>query len=285
MTDYKNDTKLVDGGRRKEWTSGIINTPVYRASTCTFSSFAELQASHAKAGGHELYYGRKGTPSQWSLEEALMDLEGPEAEGCMLYPSGASAVSGAILSVVKAGDHILITDSSYEPTRYLATSFLKDLGVSTTFYDPMIGGDIQGLMQENTTCVIVEAPGSLTFEVQDVPAIAKAAHNSGAKVIMDNTWATALNYQALEKGVDIVVHAATKYIVGHSDVMMGAAIASKDCYPNLQKSAFTLGLTSSPDDCFLALRGLRTMGVRMRQHEENSIKVASTIDMEAFAYI
>lgn len=279
-TSMKKQTTIVTAGRDKKHTHGIVNPPVYRASTCLFESHQELKDRNKDPYDRHLYYGRKGTPTHWALMDALMALEGAQAETCMLYPSGLAAVSGAILAVVKAGDHILISDSAYDPTRALAKNFLSRMGVDHTYYDPMIGEDIRDLIRDNTTCILVEAPGSLTFEVQDIPAISRAAHNSGHDicVIMDNTWATALYYQAFDKGVDIVVHAATKYIVGHSDVMLGAAIANKKYTKPLQQATASLGYICSADDAYLALRGLRTLDVRLRQHQENALTIARWLD-------
>lgn len=267
------DTILATAGRRKEWTSGIVNPPVYRASTVLFDSYAHLQERLKDVTELKLFYGRKGTPTHWALREAMCEIEG--GAGAMLYPSGLSAVCSAILSVVKSGDHVLITDSAYEPTRYFANGTLKKLGVETTYYDPLIGGDIEDLIQENTKVVLVEAPGSLTFEVQDIPAIAEKAHEAGAFVIMDNTWATPLLYRAFDHGADIIVHAATKYICGHSNVMMGIIVANDRTWKYVEKYTHEMGLTTSADDAALVLRGLRTLGVRLKAHEENALLVAS----------
>lgn len=270
----KKETEIVTAGRKKDYTHGIVNPPVYRASTCIFDTWEDLKQGNKNPYNRTLYYGRKGTPTHWALIDALMELEGEKAADGLLYPSGLAAITGALLAVVKSGDHILITESAYGPTCQMAETVLKRMGIEVTYYDPMIGADIDRLFQPNTSCVLVEAPGSLTFEVQDVPAIAEKAHGIGAVVVMDNTWATALYYQALEKGVDIVVHAATKYIVGHSDVMMGAALANAATIERLRSYAMTTGQTVSADDAYLALRGLRTLAVRLPQHQSNALTVA-----------
>ena len=267
------ETILVTAGRRKEWTHGIVNPPVYRASTVIHETYADLQERLKDINALELFYGRRGTPTHWALREAMCELDG--GEGALLFPSGLSAICNAILSVVKSGDHILITDSAYEPTRYFANGTLKKMGVETTYYDPMIGAGIADLIEENTSMVLVEAPGSLTFEVQDIPAIADEAHKAGAVVIMDNTWATPLLYRAFDHGVDISVHAATKYLCGHSDVMMGIAVANERTWKRLEKTGFETGNTVSPDDASLVLRGIRTLGVRLKAHEENALLVAA----------
>lgn len=277
MTDKtkKIDTTLVTAGRKKEWTNGIVNPPIYRASTVLFDNYAHMRERIKGINEQQLFYGRRGTPTHWALREAMRELD--DGAGAMLFPSGTASIMGSILSLVKSGDHILVTDSAYEPVRHACTGFLKKMGVETTYYDPLIGGEIEGLMRENTTVILVEAPGSLTFEIQDIPAIAKVAHAHGAYVIMDNTWGTPLLYKALEHGVDIVAHAATKYICGHSDVMMGIAVANERTWRQLENTNFSLGITVSPDDAALVLRGLRTLGVRLKAHEENALKVAAWI--------
>jgi cystathionine beta-lyase len=269
----KTDTQLVHGGRRDEWSHGVVNPPVYRASTCLFDSYADLRERCADPSAKKLFYGRKGTPTQWALEEAITELEG--GDGTMLYPSGVAAITGAILSLVRAGDHILITDSAYEPTRTFSSGLLSQMGVEAEYYDPMIGGDIEKLFRDNTRLVMTESPGSLTFEVQDLPAIIAAAKKRDIYVAVDNTWATPLYLKPLEMGADISIHAVTKYIGGHSDIMLGSATANKRTFKALQRTAYQLGQTCSPDDAFLASRGIRTLGVRLKVHEENALKVAA----------
>jgi len=274
MTDkHKTDTILVTSGRKPEWTHGIVNPPIYRASTCLFDSYADMRARIADPSGKKLFYGRKGTPTQWAFADAMTELE--NGEGTMLYPSGIAAVTGAILALVKSGDHILLTDSAYDPTRSFADGFLKTMDVETTYYDPLIGSDIKSLLKPNTSVILTETPGSLTFEVQDLPAIIAAAQDHGAYVITDNTWATPLLLNPLEMGADITVHAITKYVGGHSDIMLGSATANKRTFKKLQRTAFQMGQTVSPDDAALALRGLRTLGVRLKQHEENALLIAA----------
>jgi len=273
MTKKNIDTVLVTAGRKDEWTHGVVNPPIYRASTCLFKTYDEMRERVADPSAKKLFYGRKGTPTQWAFADAMTELE--HAEGTMLYPSGIAAVTGAILALVKAGDHILITDSAYEPTRTFANGFLKSMGIETTYYDPLIGGDIKSLFRDNTTVILTETPGSLTFEVQDLPAIIAAAKDQGAYVIVDNTWATPLFLCPLDIGADISVQAVTKYVGGHSDIMLGSASANKRTFRKLQRTAFQMGQTVSPDDAALALRGLRTLGVRLKQHEEAALKIAA----------
>lgn len=276
MSDNKKSTKietrLVTDGRRDEWTHGIVNPPVYRASTCIFESYDTMRERAKDPAARHLYYGRKGTPTQWSLEEALTDLEG--GAGTKLYPSGVAAVNSAILALVSAGDHVLMVDSAYEPTRAFARSILQRFGVETSFYDPMAGENIAADFRENTKLVVAESPGSLTFEVQDIPAIAAVCRDKGAWLLVDNTWATPLYCNPLALGADVSVHAVTKYIGGHSDLMMGSVTANERAYPLIEKAAFSLGQTASPDDAFLASRGLRTLAARLKIHEEKALTVA-----------
>lgn len=268
----KPSTRLVTAGRRKEWTQGIVNPPVWRASTILYDSVAELK-ERQKDTHHRLYYGRRGTPTQWSLAEALTELE-PGAEGTLLYPSGVAAVSTALLSVLRPGDELLMVDSAYEPTRALCDGLLKRFGITTRYYDPLIGAGIADLFSDNTRAVFMESPGSLTFEVQDVPAICAAAKARGIVTLLDNTWATPLYFRAIEKGVDLSILAATKYVVGHSDVMLGSVTAAPSIWKKLRQTTYQLGQHVSPDDVWLGARGLRTMGVRLSQHQESALKVA-----------
>ncbi|MBL4839096.1 MAG: cystathionine beta-lyase [Kordiimonadaceae bacterium] len=272
-TNGVNETTLVTAGRKKEWTHGIVNPPVYRASTCLFETYQELQVRIADPTNGKLFYGRKGTPTHWSLSDAVTELEG--GEGTVLYPSGLAAVTGAILSLVSTGDHVLVSDSAYDPTRAFANGFLTKMGVHVTYFDPLIGAGIDSLFEDNTKLVLTETPGSLTFEISDLPALCKVAKKHGAYVIADNTWATPLLFNPLEHGADISVHAATKYLGGHSDVMLGTATANKRTFKKLQRTAFQLGHTVSADDASLVLRGLRTLGIRLKQHEENALILAA----------
>lgn len=274
MSDNE-DTKLVTGGRRKEWTHGVVNPPVYRASTCLFDTYAQLRERVADPTAKQLFYGRKGTPTQWALGEALTELEG--ADGTMLFSSGIAAVTTSILALVKAGDHVLITDSAYEPTRTFANGLLKAMNIETEYYNPTVGANIAALLRPNTSVIVTESPGSLTFEVQDIPAIVAAAKENNTYVITDNTWATPLFFKPLEHGVDISVEACTKYISGHSDAMIGSASAVGKAWRKLSRTAYQMGHMVSPDDAFLTSRGLRTLGIRLKAHEENALKIAAWI--------
>ncbi len=268
----KKPTRIVHSGRGGKYAPGMINVPVYHASTIVFPTVAEFRQAVARRNEQVLYYGRRGTPTQWALADAMTELEG--GAGCVLYGSGLAAITASILAFVKTGDHLLMTDSVYEPARAFCDSVLKDLGVETTYYDPLIGGGIAGLMRPNTTVVFTESPGSLTFEIQDIPAIAAAAHAGGAVVLNDNTCASPLNLRVLDLGADVAIHSLTKYVVGHSDAMLGAAVANQDTLARLQRSGYLYGHAASPDDCYLALRGLRTLAPRMKQYGETALRLA-----------
>jgi len=271
VTGRRPDTKLVQGGRRKEWRSRLVNPPVHRASTILFDSVAEMRAAAPEFG--KLYYGLHGTPTQWALSEALTELE-PGAAGTMLYPSGLAAVTAALLSVLSAGDELLMTDSVYGPTRRFCDSFLRRYGIATLYYDPLAGAGIGELIGERTRAIFLESPGSLTMEVQDVPAICAEAKARGVVTLLDNTWATPLFFPALAAGVDLSILAGTKYVGGHSDVMLGSVTATADWYPKLERTSWDLGQSVSPDDAWLCSRGLRTMGARLRQHEASALRIA-----------
>jgi cystathionine beta-lyase len=265
------DTSLVHGGRRREWRGRLVNPPVNRASTILFDSVAEMRAAAPEFG--KLYYGLHGTPTQWALAEALTEME-PGSAGTMLYSSGLAAVAAALLSVLSAGDELLMTDSAYGPTRRFCDGFLKRFGVTTRYYDPMAGAGTAELIGERTRAIFLESPGSLTLEVQDVPAICAAAKARGVATLIDNTWATPFFFPALAAGVDLSILAATKYVGGHADVMLGSVTANADHYARLERTSWDLGQSASPDDAWLCSRGLRTMGVRLRQHEAGALKVA-----------
>lgn len=265
------DTRLVGAGRRKEWTGKVVNPPVWRASTILFDNVADMQGATPEDG--RFYYGRHGTPTQWSLAEALTEME-PGAAGTRLYPSGVAAVSIALMTVLRPGDELLMVDSTYGPTRAFCDGVLKRYGVRTTYYDPLIGRGIADLIGDDTRAVFLESPGSLTFEVQDVPGISAVAKERGIVTLIDNTWATPLLFPALAAGADFTILACTKYIVGHSDVMIGSVTTTAEHWRSLADTSRALGQHVSPDDAYLAARGLRTLGVRMKRHEENGLAVA-----------
>ena len=266
-------TRVVTAGRRREWTGGVVNPPVWRASTILYDDVAALRAGTRGDSHHQLFYGRRGTPTQWSLAEALTELE-PGAEATFLYPSGVAAVAAALLSVLSAGDEVLIADSAYDPTRSMASGLLKRLGIASRFYDPMVGAAIAELVGPRTRAILLESPGSLTFEVQDIPAIVAVAKGRGLVTLLDNTWATPLRLPALALGIDLSILACTKYVGGHSDVMIGAVSATRECWAALRDTSRQLGQTVSADDAFLAARGLRTMAVRLDRHEASAMTIA-----------
>jgi cysteine-S-conjugate beta-lyase len=279
------DTSLVQAGRRAEWTGdprlggGIVNPPIWRASTILYDNVADLKA-RGRDTHDRLFYGRRGTPTVWALADALTQLE-PEAEGTLLFPSGVAAISTALLAMLKPGDELLMVDSVYEPTRLLCDGLLADLGIKTIYYDPSIGGDIAQLFTSRTGLIFMESPGSLTFEVQDVPAIVAAAARDGILTMIDNTWATPLYFPALTHGVDISMMSLSKYVGGHSDVMMGSLTARGLIWPKLRHATYQLGQNVSPDDCALALRGLRTLGVRLERHQQSGRAVARWLESQS----
>ncbi len=269
-------TKLITAGRDKKWTNGVVNPPVQRASTVVFNTVAEKNHAAVNRANKTLFYGRRGTNTHFALQEAMNEIEG--GAGCALYPCGAAAISNTILSLVEAGDHILVVDTCYEPTRDFCEKILAKFGVETTYYDPLIGEGIRELIKPNTKLLFTESPGSITMEVQDVPALASIAHEHDIIVVLDNTWGAGVNFSPFDHGVDISVQAATKYIIGHSDVMMGTAVANEKYWPQLREQSYLMGQYVSPDDAYMALRGLRTLDVRLRQHAENSLKVAQWLE-------
>jgi len=278
MTDSEKRprTKLVEGGRRKKWRGHLVNPPVERASTILFDRAAELDCRPALGKYH---YGLQGTATHWALSEALTALE-PGAAGTALYSSGLLAITTALFAVLKPGDELLVTDSVYGPTRHFCDSFLKRYGIATRYYDPLIGAGIEPLITPATRAILLESPGSLTMEVQDVPAICGVARARGVVTLLDNTWATPLLFPALAAGVDISILAATKYVGGHADVMIGAATATAEHFERLQRTSWDLGQALSADDAWLGSRGLRTMAVRLKQHEESALKIAEWLQAQ-----
>lgn len=266
------DTRLTTSGRDPQANFGIVNPPVYHASTVTFPTVEAMEKAD-KNKFDQTYYGRYGTPTTFAFEEAVADLEG--AERAIALPSGMAAIAVALLTNTQAGDHVLITDGAYYPTIKFANTVLKKFGVQTTYYDPMMGADIASLIRPNTKIVFTEAPSSITFEVSDIPALAKAAHNAGALVAIDNTWSAGYHFKPFKHGVDISIQAATKYIVGHSDAMLGTlSMNDKALWKRSKITAGALGHAASPDDCYLGLRGLRSLAARLPRHESSALKLA-----------
>jgi cystathionine beta-lyase len=265
--DKKPSTKLVEGGRRKEWRRRLVNPPVERASTILFDSVAEMRGSKPALGTYR--YGLQGTATQWALAEALTGLE-PGAAGTVLYPTGLAAITAALLTLLSPGDELLVPDNVYGPTRRFCDTFLKRYGIAARYYDPLSVPE----PSEQTRAILLESPGSLTMEVQDVPGICAMARERGIVTLLDNTWATPLLFPAIAAGVDVTILAATKYVGGHADVMLGTATAAGEYYQQLQTASWDLGHSVSPDDAWLGSRGLRTMAVRLKQHEESALKIA-----------
>jgi cystathionine beta-lyase len=267
------DTTVVTGGRDPASYHGFVNPPVYHASTVLYPSAEDFVAHRAR-----YQYGRRGTPTTEALEVAVQELEGPRCAGVALLPSGLAAIAAALLSVLKAGDNLFVTDSAYGPTRAFCDQMLSRLGITTTYYDPLIGGAIAALLAPNTRAVFIESPGSLSFEMQDVAAIAEAAHGKDALVLMDNTWATPLYFRALDFGVDLSIQAGTKYIGGHSDVMLGTVSANSVTAAGLKNTVRLNGWCVGPDDMYLGQRGLRTLAVRLDRHYRSGVVVARWLE-------
>lgn len=269
----KKNTKLISAGRAKKYTGNIVNPTIARASTILFDSIAEMQHAAANHKQGVEYYGRHGTSTTFAFCAAMAELD--NAAGCYVYPCGTAAITAALLSFLNSGDHLLVVDSVYEPTRNFCSNSLARMGIEVTYYDPLLGAGIEQLIQSNTQVIFLESPGSLSMELQDVPAIAKVARKHDIISIIDNTYATAWNFKPLDVGVDVTVQSATKYINGHSDVMLGIACANERSWPTLQARSYELGQCASVDDIYTALRGSRTLGVRLKQHADNAMQIAN----------
>lgn len=270
-----NRTRMLYAGREPADQHGFVNAPIYRGSTVLSPTVEHLQARQG------YIYGTRGTPTMRALEDAWSELSG--AAGTILLPTGLSAITTAILAVVKAGDDILVTDSVYFPTRAFCSGLLARLGVATRYFDPLIGADISGLIRPNTTLIFTEAPGSQSFEMQDIPAIVSAARAAGHEicVMMDNTWATPLFFPPHQRGVDMAIEAGTKYLSGHSDLLMGLVSANSVWFPRLRAAFDLLAPTAGPEDIFLCLRGLRTMELRLREAERQALVMAQWFERRA----
>ena len=274
MTKKHLDTTLVQAGRSKKYTQGSVNSVIQRASSLVFDTVEEKKIATRNRAKGGLFYGRRGTLTHFSLQEAMCELEG--GAGCALFPCGAAAVANTILAFVEQGDHILMTNTAYEPSQDFCTKILSKLGVTTGWFDPLIGEGIAELIQPNTRIVFLESPGSLTMEVHDVPAIVKAVRSKApeAIVMIDNTWAAGVLFKALEFDIDISIQAATKYLIGHSDGMIGTAVSNARCWDQLRENAYLMGQMVDADTAYMTSRGIRTLGVRLRQHHESSLRVA-----------
>ena len=273
-------TRLVEAGRRQEWTGAVVNPPVWRASTHLYADVAALRAGQRSNADGAFFYGRRGAPTQWALADALTSLE-PGARGTMLYPSGTAALAGALMAVLSPGDVLLVTDNAYEPTRDMATGILGRFGIESRFFDPCDLDAYASAFCERTKAVVLESPGSLTMEVQDIPAMTAIAREKGAVSCIDNTWASPLGFAALEHGCDIAIMSLSKHVGGHSDLMMGSATAGERHYRRLRRTAQALGHVVSPDDAALALRGLRTMGIRLERETASASAVAEWLQGRA----
>lgn len=274
MTKHNLATQLVHAGRKKRYTQGSVNSVIQRASSLVFDSVADKKEATKNRYKGALFYGRRGTLTHFALQDAMCELE--NGAGCYLYPCGAAAVSNAILSFVQQGDHVLMTGAAYEPTQDFCHIVLKKMGVSTTFYDPLIAEGIATLIQPNTKVLFLESPSSLTMEVPDIPTIVRTARaiNPEIVIMIDNTWSAGILFPALEHGIDISIQAGTKYLVGHSDTMIGTAVSNARCWDQLREHSYLMGQMVDADSAYVTARGLRTLGIRLKQHEENSLIVA-----------
>lgn len=268
------ETTLVNTGRNRRYTQGSVNSVIQRASSLVFESLAAKKHATAHRASGALFYGRRGTLTHFSLQEAMCELEG--GAGCALFPCGAAAVANTLLAFVERGNRVLMTNSAYEPSQDFCTRILTKFGVTTDWFDPLIGEDIADLITPDTRVVFLESPGSITMEVHDVPAIVRAVRRKAPDIviIIDNTWSAGVLFKALEYGIDISVQAGTKYLVGHSDAMIGTAVANARCWEQLRENAYLMGQMVDADTAYVTSRGLRTLAVRLRQHEESSIAVA-----------
>lgn len=267
-------TKLISAGRKKRYTQGSVNSVIQRASSLVFDTVDDKKEAAKNRTQGALFYGRRGTLTHFSLQDAMCELEG--GAGCYLYPCGAAAVTNAILAFVKTGDHVLISEGAYEPTQEFANHVLNDLGVESSYFPALIGRYITKYIRPNTKVLFLEAPSSITMEVHDIPSIVKAAReiNPDIVIMIDNTWSAGVLFKALEFDIDISIQAGTKYLVGHSDAMIGTAVANERCWAQLRERSYLMGQMCDADTAYVTARGLRTLGVRLMQHQKSSLKVA-----------
>ncbi|WP_303817462.1 cystathionine beta-lyase [Actinobacillus minor] len=269
------ETTLVHAGRKSRYTQGSVNPVVQRASSLVFNTVADKKHATRNRYKGELFYGRRGTLTHFALQDAMCELEG--GAGCYLYPCGVAAVTNTILAFVSQGDHILMTGAAYEPTQDFCNVILKNLGISTTYYDPMIGEDIRSLIQPNTKILFLESPSSLTLEVPDIPTLVRVAREINPEIVImiDNTWAAGVLFPALEFGIDISIQAGTKYLVGHSDVMIGTAVSNARCWDQLRERSYLMGQMVDADSAYMTARGIRTLGIRLKEQEKSAITIAN----------
>ena len=274
-TSFSNlETKLVHAGRKSRYTQGSVNAVVQRASSLVFPTVADKKHATKNRYKGELFYGRRGTLTHFALQDAMCELEG--GTGCYLYPCGAAAVTNAILAFVAQGDHVFMTGAAYEPTQDFCNVILKNMGVATTYYDPMIGEGICELIQPNTKVLFLESPSSLTMEVPDIPTLVRVAREVNPEIVImiDNTWGGVVLFPALSYGIDISIQAGTKYLVGHSDVMIGTAVSNERCWDQLRERSYLMGQMVDADSAYMTARGLRTLGIRLKEHGKRSLQIA-----------
>ena len=269
--NYKNDTKNIIAGKKKKLSNGFVNSPVYKGSTVLFKTVEDMQSKMKKKNSQTLFYGRFGSPATFEFENAVADID--DAYSAVATASGTAAIVASLLAVLKTGDHILMTDSVYGVSRNLAKNLLDSMGITTTFYNPNLTDRIKDLIKKNTRLIFMESPGSLTFEMQNIPMLADIAKKHNLITIIDNTWATSLFFKPINYGIDICIQSATKYIVGHSDAMLGVITTNKKYAKCIRESAHNLGSCPGPEDIYLGTRGLKTLSIRLNKHQENAIKI------------
>ena len=268
---YNKETKIILSGKNNNSKNSFVNSPIYKGSTVIFKTVKEMNASMKNKHMQTLAYGRYGSPSTFEFEKAIAEIEG--GYSAVATSSGTAAIVASLLAILKTGDHILITDSAYGITRNLTKNLLKNMGISTTFYNPNIGIEIQDLIKKNTKAIFLESPGSLTFEIQDVPMLVEIANKNNLVTIIDNTWGTPLFFKPFYHGIDISIQSATKYIVGHSDAMLGVIITNKKYEKCIRESAHNMGSCPGPEDIYLGIRGIKTLSIRLERHQKNALKI------------
>ena len=268
---YKNDTKIILSGKNQKSKSSFVNSPIYKGSTVLFKTVEDMNKSMKRKNTQTLAYGRFGSPSTFEFEKAIAEID--EGHSAVATSSGTAAIVASLLAVLKTGDHILITDSVYGVTKNLAKGLLNNMGITTTFYKPDIGKEINRLIKKNTKVIFIESPGSLTFEIQNVPMLVEIAKKNNLITIMDNTWATPLFFKPFYNGIDISIQSATKYIVGHSDAMLGIITTNKNYTKCVREAAHNMGSCPSPEDIYLGIRGLKTLSIRLQKHQQSASKV------------
>ena len=269
--NYKNDTKNIIAGKRKKLSNGFVNSPIYKGSTVLFNTVEEMQSKMKKKNSQTLFYGRFGSPATFEFENAIADID--ESYTAVATASGTAAIVASLLAVLKAGDHILMTDSAYGVSRNLTKKLLNNMGITTTFYNPNLTNKIKELITNKTKLIFMESPGSLTFEIQNISMIVDIAKKYNLITVIDNTWATSLYLKPMNYGVDISIQSATKYIVGHSDAMLGVITTNKKYAKQIRESAHNLGSCPGPEDIYLGIRGLKTLSIRLKKHQENAMKI------------